>query len=397
MSKIFLNLILIVFIMMSLQADEPPTPPKRIIGYFAGWTVDRDYWVTDIPADKLTHINYAFANISDDGEIMLGDEWLDTQIPYADDVTDDPLQGHFRQLNLLKEANPHLQTLISVGGWAWSDNFSDVALTEESRQRFVSSSVDFILEYGFDGIDLDWEYPTGGGEAGNIERPVDVANFVLLLEEMRRQLDEQGAIDGRHYLLTIAVGAGKWAYEPLDWEQIHPLLDFINVMTYDMSGGWSSRTGFNAPLYPSSSLPVEGMSTHTTVQGILAQGVPADKLVMGVPFYGRGWVDTRPVMNGLHQLHGGVPEGTDGAVHYVDLVENYLPRYSRFWHERSQVPWLYDEESGHMISYDDPESLKLKADYVVEHGLGGVMFWELSGDTADSDLLTTIYDSLNPE
>jgi chitinase len=118
----FFILILILLWGINLQADEGESVPNyRIIGYYAGWAVERDYFVTDIPADKLTHINYAFANISEDGEIMIGDEWTDTQFPYPDDPEDADLKGNFRQLQLLKEANPHLQTLISVGGWSWSD------------------------------------------------------------------------------------------------------------------------------------------------------------------------------------------------------------------------------------------------------------------------------------
>jgi chitinase len=362
----------------------------RVIGYYAAWTVYRDFEVSAIPAAQLTHINYAFANISEDGDIVLGDPWADVEMPDPNDKSGAEIQGNFRQLQLLKAAYPHLKTLISVGGWSWSERFSDVALTAESRARFARSAVDFITRYGFDGVDLDWEYPTGSGDPGNVERPQDPENFILLLAELRAQLDARGATDGRPYLLTIAAGAGRTAYAPLDWPRIHPLLDWINVMTYDMSGPWSSVTGFNAPLYDSQPQPPEGTSADTTLRDFVALGVPADKLVLGVPFYGRGWANAGPTNDGLHQPFSGLPAGTreQGAYDYADLAANYIRDGVRHWHDAAQVPWLYDPATGVMISYDDPQSLTTKAAYVRAQGLGGIMIWELSTD--DGTLLTAI-------
>jgi chitinase len=375
-------------------------PPYRIVGYFPSWAIyDRKYFVTDIPADKLTHINYAFATVSPDGGVEMIDPWADTQFPYLDDPDDAPLKGNMRQLQLLKQAHPNLQTLISIGGWTESDRFSDAALTPESRAAFARSAADFMAHYGFDGVDIDWEYPTGGGEPGNIERAADPENFVLLLEALRAALDAQGGQNGRHYLLTIAAGAAPDAYEPLDWVRISAALDWINVMTYDMSGAWSEVTGFNAPLYYSSQSAPEGISTDSTLQAILEAGVPPEKLLMGVPFYGKGWSGVRAQNDGLHQPFTGVPAGTweAGSFDYHDLVDRYIGVYQRHWSEAAQVPWLYDMLSGEMISYDDPESLTAKAQYVRDNGLGGIMFWELSQDTDDSALLGAIEAALNAQ
>lgn len=399
--RALLMLILLLPLTLEASAQEQPEsmPQPRIIGYYPSWAIyGRQYFVTDIPADRLTHINYAFANISADGEIALGDSWADTQFPYpGDDAGDADFQGNFRQLQRLKETNPNLQTLISVGGWSWSGRFSDVALTAASREKFARSCVEFMMRYSFDGVDLDWEYPTGSGAAGNVERPADKENFIRLLETLREQLDARGERDGRHYLLTIAAGAGRSAYAPLDWERIHPLLDFINVMTYDFSGGWSTVTGHHAPLYDSSAQPREGGSADTTLQAMVELGIPADKLVLGVPFYGRGWANVPPASHGLHQPFSGLPPGTweQGAFDYGDLAARYVGDDARFWDDAAQVPWLYDVGSKVMISYDDPQSLELKAAYVREHGFGGIMFWELSGDDDEATLLTTIYDVLN--
>ena len=135
------------------------------VGYYSGWSTYSNFQVSNIDASKLSHLNYAFANISADGKIALGDSWADVEKPFPGDSADQPYKGNFYQLTKLKEQYPHLKTLISVGGWTWSERFSDVALTEQSRTIFADSLLEFILKYGFDGVDLDWEYPVGGGEA----------------------------------------------------------------------------------------------------------------------------------------------------------------------------------------------------------------------------------------
>jgi chitinase len=391
---------LLMFLLLSVLVGAPlsaqdSAPEYRIVGYYSSWSIyARQYFVPDIPADKLTHINYAFANISDAGECILGDSWADTEYSYPGDTDTQPLRGNFHQLNLLKQAHPHLRTFISVGGWSWSGKFSDVALTAESREIFARSCVDFMLEYGFDGIDLDWEYPAGGGDIANVERPEDEENFILLLDAVRTELDARG--DG--YLLTIAAGAGRAKYATLDWVRIHALLDWINVMAYDLSGGWSAVTGFNAPLYNSTARPPEGTSVDTAMQDYVALGVPAEKLILGVPFYGYGWAAVSATNNGLHQPWRGRPPGTweAGAFDYSDLLENYIDgAYTRYWDEAAQVPYLYNADEGVMITYDDPESLAIKAQYVRDQGFGGVMFWELSPDDDAATLLTTLYETLN--
>jgi len=375
--------------------SSPNVLSMRVVGYYPSWAIyQRQFFVNEIPAGQLTHLNYAFANISEDGEVVLGDAWADTQFPYPGDVEGADMLGNFNQLRLLKEAHAGLQTLISVGGWTWSSRFSDVALTEESRQRFARSAVDFMTRYGFDGVDIDWEYPTGGGNYGNVNRPEDPENFVLLLAEIRAQLDVQGELDGRHYLLTIAAGAGESAYAPLGWERIHPSLDFINVMTYDFAGSFSDATGHASPLFDSANTLVG--SVDRTVQGMLAAGVPADKLVVGVPFYGHSWARVEAENDGMNQPFTGSGPGTwePGWLDYSDITANHLDM-PRFWDDEAQVPWLYDAETGIMISYEDPESARLKAQYVVENGLGGIMFWEVTQDTADLALLNAITAVLN--
>lgn len=372
----------------------------RIIGYFVAWGVyGRDYHVADIPAEKLTHINYAFANISADGRCELGDPYADIDKFYEGDSWDaGALRGSFHQLQLLKQRHPHLRTLISVGGWSWSGRFSDVALTDASRRAFADSCVEFMMQYGFDGIDIDWEYPVGGGLPTNTTRPEDRANYTLLLAALRERLDEQAPGS----LLTIAAPAGPGIYANLELDRIDDYLDWINVMTYDFHGGWDPVTNFNAPMYPSVADPTSdpvaraGFNVDAAVTGYLGAGVPASKIVVGVPFYGRGWAGVSPTNDGLFQPHTGLPAGTwePGVFDYHDLAANYVGQCARHVSPEAKVPWLFcaapARDTGVMISYDDPESLAIKRDYMTTAGLGGLMFWELSGDDAASSLLSAL-------
>jgi chitinase len=281
---------------------------------------------------------------------------------------------------------------VSVGGWADSGPFSDAALTARSRETFARSCADFVRENGFDGVDIDWEYPGGGGMDKTKGRPEDTPNFTLLLAELRGRLDALGKADGRHYLLTIAAPASARQYQRMQLGEIHKLLDWINLMTYDMAGAWSRRTDFHAPLYAADP-DGAGPSADATVRGYLAAGVPPDKLVLGVPFYGRAWGGVKNVDHGLHQPHDGQPPRAPaaGGFSYRALAANYIGKSAkRYWDDRAKAPWLYDEKAGLVISYDDPQSLRLKAAYARDKHLGGLMAWELSEDDERSTLLKAL-------
>lgn len=376
-----------------LSAAEP-----RIVGYFIEWGVyDRNYHVKDIPADRLTHINYAFAKIVN-GECALFDSHAAIDKAYeGDKPAPGVLRGNFNQLILLKKKHPHLKTLISVGGWTLSGPFSDVALTEESRIRFAKSCVAFIRKYGFDGVDIDWEYPVGGGLQSNKTRKEDKPNYTLLLAELRKQLDEAGQTDKKQYLLTIAAPAGPRTIGNLEIDKIHKHLDWINVMAYDFHGTWDATTHFNAPLFaikddPAKDETSKKLNVDAAIQSYLSAGVPAEKIVLGVPFYGVGWGGVAKENNGLFRMKKSIPKGTweEGKFDYRDLAKNYIGKVKRHWHDDAKVPWLYDEKNGVMISYEDPESLKRKAQYARDKKLGGIMFWELSADDEKSPLLNAL-------
>lgn len=362
------------------QSSSPvptQTPPARVVtGYYASWAAYSGDRPDQIPAAKITHLHYAFAKIGDNLKIEMGD-------PYIDPT-------NFQALAALKEANPDLKTLISVGGWSDSDGFSDAALTAGSRAAFADSVVAFLRQYGFDGVDLDWEYPVGGGLPTNATRPEDKQNFTLLLGVLREKLDAAEKTDGRDYLLTIAGGAGNFYISNTQLNLIGDLVDYAVLMTYDFHGAWDTYTDLNAPLYtPSESSPQYQSSAEQAVENWKAAGFPAGKLLLGVPFYGH--------------LYRGVSEGGDGlyrtystlsSISYDEIVTKYLTDKSflRYVHHDAHVPWLFNGSI--FLSYDDAASLREKASYAASHGLAGVAVWELS-QNADGTLLDALIAGLN--
>ncbi|HTL18245.1 MAG TPA: glycosyl hydrolase family 18 protein [Patescibacteria group bacterium] len=377
-------------------------PGQRVVGYYAQWAAGRKFFVSNIHADKLTHINYAFGNVSAQGECQLGDPDADVERVYTaadsvsgvgDSADSKALRGNFNQLLQLKQKYPTLQALISVGGWTWSDHFSLAAQTDASRKAFAKSCIDvFLKPYPglFDGIDIDWEFPVSGGLKPG--KPEDKHNFTLLLAELRAQLDALGTADGKHYLLTIAAPPSAGTAQNLERSEIIKSLDWINLMAYDLHGTWETSTNFNSPLYQASKDPGDASSNvDASIQGYLKAGIPAEKLVMGVPFYGHGWKGVPDTDHGLYQSASGAAPGLyeAGAFDYKELKDNYFATYTRSWDTEAQVPWLYNPTTGIFIGYDDPESIAAKAGYAKDQGLGGVMIWELSQDD-NGELLSAI-------
>jgi chitinase len=440
----------VLLALLSLLATAPITTivnaenePYKVVGYFIQWGMyARNYRVKDIvktgAADKLTHINYAFANVSTDYKCYeetragWGDSSADYLVSYnadqsVDGVADEvgqPVKGHFNQLRKLKTMYPKLKVLISLGGWTWSGRFSGAALPE-NREAFVKSCIDLFIRgnlpmwaytsgtppvqaaigqaFGiFDGIDIDWEYPGVPAFEGDPSRSIpphvyraeDTENFVALLAEFRKQLDAVGKETGKHYLLTIAAPAGKSKYEKMALDKIHPYLDFINIMAYDMHGTWDAKgpTNFQAPLFSSPDDPDSNrLSVDSTVTEYLATGIPSQKLVMGVPFYGRGWTNVPNANNGLFQTGDKMKAA---RATYEDGIEDYRElkklKYPSFRDPKTQAFWIFDGET--FWNYDDEQVIAAKMKYIKDKSLGGTMFWSLDGD--DGTLIKTISDNL---
>ncbi len=379
----------------------PPNPApsgKQVVGYFAEWGIyGRNYNVMDIPADKLTVVNYAFAKINASGEVDLFDSYAAVDKMFPGDTWDQPVKGNFNQIRKLKEANPALKVVISVGGWTLSSEFSDVALTAASRQKFADSVVRFVNQYGFDGVDLDWEYPVSGGLAGNENRPEDKQNYTLLVQSIRTALNASELTTGKDYLVTMAVPPGYSVAQNFELDKLAPMLDWMNVMAYDYHGAWDNTTGHNAPLYanPASPFADESKFNVDYIMNFYANaGVPKNKLVMGAPVYGRTWkgVSAGPNGDGLYRSATGAGSGTweTGSIDYSDLLNkvNTQPgTYKAFRDSVSGVPYVYAPtlEGGWFSTFEDKVSLGQKIDYILANDYGGMMFWEMSADVRNSN------------
>jgi chitinase len=247
-----------------------------------------------------------------------------------------------------------------------------------------------VVKYGFDGIDIDWEYPVSGGLSTNVRRPEDKQNFTLLLQKLREKLDAQGAIDGKQYTLSFAGAAGSWFLNNIEPAKVQQYVDYVNVMTYDIHGTWDTYTDFNAPLYDNTDpSPQYKGSVDSGINAYLTAGFPAGKLIMGVPFYGYIFKAVTNANNGLYQTYSG-----SNSISYANIAANYLnnPSFKRYFHSQSLVPWLFDGST--FITYEDEISMGYKASYIKTKGLGGAMIWELSQDP-NKVLLNALYNGLN--
>jgi chitinase len=443
----------------SAQASSKPVPdaPSKVVtAYFADWDVyGRGYFVKDIPVTKLNVIQYAFGVPAYDpatGQASCDvlDPWADYQQVYwtgdnsVDGVADDPsdpdqhLFGNFNQLRKLKAANPHLKVEISLGGWTKSTWFSTLASTPELRRSFVASCIDTFIEGNlpaggwpenaggpgaaagiFDGIDLDWEYPTQVA-GGNVNvGPADRHNATLLAAEFRRQLDAYGAKTGKYYLLTAALPAATSATKYFELKKITKYFDWDNVMTYDFNVASGPTAAPNTlftrdPRDPNANNPT--WNTVGTVAHYLANGVPANKIVVGVPFYGQQYLRTGSANHGLYTPFDNT--GTDPNSLVVDVAPQptyhalvdeggYVNAagttggagYTVYWNHAAREPYLYNPAALHpnlttgpatvptVIAFSSPRSIAQRTALIKALRLRGAMAWEISQDSDSHALI----------
>jgi chitinase len=415
--------------------------------YFAQWGVyQRAYYpkniITSGTASKINIINYAFENIDPTNYTCFetikaadtndsdpnagdgaGDAFADYQKSYdastsvdgVADTWDQPLKGNFNQLKKLKALYPNLKILVSIGGWTYSKYFSDAASTAARRQAFAASCINMFIKGNlptgiggdpsggagaaagvFDGIDLDWEYPaSNGGHVGNHYSPSDKANFTALAAEFRSQLDAYGTTTGKHYLLTSFMTAdpAKVAVG-FDVPGLMSSLDYASIQGYDMHGAWETTTNHQSSLYvpPGDPSPsTSRFSVDGAIQTWVNAGAPKSKLLMGVPFYGRGWTGVTNANNGLFQTATGPAPGTyEAGIEDYKVLKNL--GYPVYRDNADGVAWLFNGST--FWTYDDPTALGQKMAYLKSMGLGGVMIWELDGDDATGSLINAVNSGL---
>jgi chitinase len=354
---------------------------KRIVGYY--WGKGRPgYQLSQVPAQKLTHLIYSRAMPNAEGDCVLAHP--DVDLP------------NLSELKTLRVRNPGLFILLSVGGWSGSEFFSDLAFVDSARRRFSASCLALVQKYGFDGLDIDWEYPVTGGKPTDHKRASDKENFVLLLKQIRADLN--ASAHGRVPLLTIASTCYRNHLNDLSLKEMSAALDWFNLMCYDLDDmeprltahgsalfSWRTQnTNFGAAKYA---------NCDAAVRWYVDRGVPTDKIVLGVPFYGQIWAGVPETNAGLFEPYRTRP-GDDGTLSFREIEREYLPTYRRHWDDQAKVPWLYKKETKIMISYEDPESIALKVRYVIQQNLGGMMFWDLGQDNNRATLLGAIYQQL---
>ena len=303
------------------QEDNTPALPPIIVGYAT-------YWDTTIPDPTLlTHINYAFAHIKNDFESL--------------EIKGE--SGRFKKILALKDKNPDLKIMLSIGGWG-AGNFSEMAADETHRKNFCNNCLAAVEKYGLAGIDLDWEYPTSSS-AGISSSPDDTKNFTLLLKDLREVL-------GNDLLLTMASSSSA---KYVDFKSAIQYMDFVNIMTYDMG----DPPKHNAALYPSS---MSSRSCDESVGFHKSKGVPLNKIVLGMPFYGHG-------------NESDVPESVD----FRDL-KKYQDKFTEKWDDTAKVPYLVNSEGKMVLTFDNERSIGLKADYIKSKKLRGAMYWNIEAD-----------------
>ncbi|KAI8074892.1 chitinase [Gongronella butleri] len=363
------------------MAAPPPPVVNGLVsaGYFVNWGIyARNYNVIDLAqkADCLTHILYAFANLEPSGNVVLGDVWADKDKHFDPNQTvdgkGDPwgdndasnLFGNLKQLYLLKQRHRHLKVSLSIGGWTWSTNFGAVTADPQKRAVFVQSAIKMLADHGFDGIDIDWEYPKNEQEA---------LAYVHLLYEVRVALDQYqqslGQTGEPRLTLSVAVPCGAQQYRLLRLRDMAAYVDIFFLMTYDFAGSWDAQTGHQSALYGGT------LNVHQAVSDYIQAGVPSHKLVMGMPAYGRAFSNTQ----GPGAPFQGVPQGSweEGQFDY-----KALPRPGAQEQNDAQAvcSWSYDPQQREFVTYDSPVVVQAKCDYIQRAQLGGAMFWELSAD-----------------
>jgi chitinase len=366
----------------SARAAPAPTAPAVVAYVFARNGVLPS---VEIDAAKLTRVNYAFANLQG-GRLVPG---------YPSD------EDNLAALLALKRKNPALTVLVSVGGWLWSDKFSDMAVSRESRSLFIESAVELLDYNKLDGLDVDWEYPGMPG-AGHTFRPEDKQNYTLLLKELRNRFNHEEKRLHRKLFLTIATGASSQFLAHTEMKKVQKYVNTVNLMAYDYYEPTADQvTGHHAPLFTNPADPKHISADQSVVQYEQA-GVPAAKLVLGVPFYGHSWGEVPDQNHGLFQTGKPLSNAYAG---YRDISEAMLNNgFIRYWDPVASVPYLYNPEKHIFVSYEDPESLRLKCNYIVDRHLAGIMFWEYSGDSAglllrsiDASIRASRTSTLSPE
>jgi len=356
----YIVLFLFGFIIFATSCKRHVKDDFSIIAYYTG---DNEL-IDDYPVEKLTHVIFSFCHLKGNRLTV--------------DKEDDSLT--ISHLVSMKKRNPDLKVILSLGGWGGCETCSDVFATEKGRTEFTQSVMELLKYFKADGLDLDWEYPTIAGFPQHHFSLNDKDNFTALLTSLRKAF-------GEDYELSFAAGGFKHYLEAsIDWKAVIPLVDKINLMTYDLVNGYSKVSGHHTPLY--SSLPKQKESIDNVIQYFEKNNLPKNKLIIGAAFYSRSWEEIENVDNGLYQ------HGKHRVGHTYREYETSYSADSGFvyhWDSLTMSPYYYSESKKTFASVDNEKSIELKTRYAKDKHLGGIMFWELTCDKPQNGLLDVMY------
>lgn len=400
---------------------------KKVVGYFPNYAIDSEahkkFNIADLQWDVLTHVQYAFGVVNKDTyKLEAGDIENDINNKFEDrkfyhdgqEIKMDDSLGYYGQFNLmhtLKKMHPNVTVLISTGGWGASEGLWYATQNEETMRTFSASAVEFIRKYGFDGIDIDFEFPSETPLSGNYTdftesiRPGIAARYTQFIKILSEDLGKASKEDGKYYWLTSAVSASSWVLGGQTNSDFLDYLDFVSIMSYDFHGGWNNYVENQANIYPD---PADG---ETATQAVKTLGfewayrfyrgkVQSEKILMGVPYYTRGWTNVQGGTNGLHGTSGSpLTNATDNLNLWYDLdangnetpaganplwhvmnVMNDNSNYKRFWDDVGKVPYVWNDVNKSFLTFEDMQSIQERINYVNNNNLGGVLIWVMHGD-----------------
>ena len=409
------------------EVTSQATTGLRNVMYYGDWSIwggQGNFYPKDIPADKLTHLNFAFMDFNASGELIYCDKDAAIGHPLGNaGVTyGDVNGGILNAFQVLRAENPNLKIGVSLGGWSKSGDFSTIAANASTRAKFVENVMKFIKYTNMDFVDLDWEYPGEYRESDKADNtndegtpnasPQDKDNYILLLQDLKNALNKQGKELGKTYELSVALPAGVSKIEAgIDVDKLFDIVDFANIMTYDMAGAWSTTSGHQTALYANPNAPEEykELSVNECVNYYISQGAERQKIVIGAAYYTRGWeqvsdkgvdpnnpglfgeaavvnknADLTPTPGALNEApmkngEGGRAGGVWGYNALYKLKAKYTG-LKEYWDDSAKAPYLYNPETGAFFTYDNVRSIQEKAKYVKENNLGGMIAWMASQD-----------------
>ena len=353
--------ILLVFFVLAFT-QLPAQKQYKVIAYYMG----NGETIRQYPLDKLTHVIFSFLRLQGDTHTFRNDDQ----------------KKSLQQLVELKKEYPQLKIMVSIGGWGGCGPCSELFSSAEHRINFAKNTVALFKQYGIDGLDLDWEYPAIEGYPGHKWDKADKDNFTELVRALRNEMKND-------FLLTFAAGGfTKYLEESVNWDTVMPLVDFVNLMTYDLVNGFSKMTGHHTLLYDQQ--PGQ-QSTRKCVDWLLNKNVSPGKLIIGAAFYARVWENVENNNNGLYQ-----PGKFLTSVRYKNFPV-YFSDSSGFkyhWDKKARAPYQYSASKKLFATFDDKRSIEAKTKFIRKKKLGGIMFWELSEDEPNNGLVEKINDGL---